>query len=220
VIDGFVLAGGASRRMGSDKARVPRDGWPAAAVSAAILRLGGCDRVALVRRDPEPPELPAWALPVESWVPDPGAPLEVILDPGGVDRHPLWGVTAALQASRADRCLVAACDLWFGAGDVRLLLAGPAECVASDSAGRTALFMVLRRERGAEVAALASRGAAVRELTDPLPRIALPDPAVANHNEARAGPIRSIIRSFGPGAAAGERARLAARGAMDPDDPL
>ena len=50
---GFVLAGGASRRMGRDKALLPLDGVPLAARLAEVLRAGGCDPVGIVGRRPE-----------------------------------------------------------------------------------------------------------------------------------------------------------------------
>jgi molybdopterin-guanine dinucleotide biosynthesis protein A len=91
-IEGAVLLGGRSRRMGSDKARLVVGGVPCATrVARALAEV--CATIWLVGG--EPPE----ALPGRR-VPDPRGP-----------RCSLRGLVAALDASRAEYLLVCATDL-------------------------------------------------------------------------------------------------------------
>ena len=87
---GAVLAGGSSRRMGSDKAALVIDGQPMAVLVAGALAEGGCEPVIVVGGAP---------LPGLDTVPD--------LHPGD---GPLGGVITALRHLGADT-VVAACDL-------------------------------------------------------------------------------------------------------------
>jgi molybdopterin-guanine dinucleotide biosynthesis protein A len=102
-VEGAILAGGASTRMGRDKATLPFEGT---ALAERVARaLGQCfARVRVVLR--------------------PGAPSPLALE--RIDdlralRAPIVGVEAALAACRASAVLVAACDL--PAIDPRLVLA-------------------------------------------------------------------------------------------------
>jgi molybdopterin-guanine dinucleotide biosynthesis protein A len=92
-VEGAVLCGGASTRMGRDKATLEHEGVPLARRVAGAL--GEC--LARVRLVAKQGELPALGL-------------DVI-----VDRHParapMVGVAAALAACEASAVLVAACDL-------------------------------------------------------------------------------------------------------------
>ena len=92
-VEGAVLCGGASTRMGRDKATLEYDGVPLARRVANVL--GMC--VARVRVVGKPGELPALGL-------------ETIVDRHAA-RAPLIGVAAALAACEASSVLVAACDL-------------------------------------------------------------------------------------------------------------
>lgn len=96
LVVGAVLCGGASRRMGRDKALLPFDGIAMAARVAAALRAGGCDEVIAIGGD-------------AAGLAELG--LETVSDefPG---EGPLGGVITAL-ASRpeADAVMVVACDL-------------------------------------------------------------------------------------------------------------
>lgn len=78
--------------MGADKARVLWGGEPMALVVARALA-EVCGRVAIVRRE------------------DDGWPLPVVLDPAHEGTHPLFGVAAALGASRTEVAVVLACDV-------------------------------------------------------------------------------------------------------------
>ena len=88
-----MLAGGASRRMGRDKARVEYEGVPMAGRVADAL--GRClERVRLVLR------------------PDAEAPIDLErIDDERPVRAPIVGIHAALRACEVSGVLVAACDL-------------------------------------------------------------------------------------------------------------
>lgn len=93
---GAVLTGGASTRMGRDKALVPVDGVPLAVRVAAAMRSAGADTVFAVGGD-----LAALR----------AAGLEAIADPRQGD-GPLAGIAIALRAAAAsDVVVVLACDL-------------------------------------------------------------------------------------------------------------
>jgi molybdopterin-guanine dinucleotide biosynthesis protein A len=92
-VEGAVLVGGASSRMGRDKATLPYDGAPLALRAAHAL--AACvARVRLVARPDARPELGF-----------------ACIDDRHPVRAPLVGVHAALAACEASAVLVAACDL-------------------------------------------------------------------------------------------------------------
>jgi len=92
-VEGAVLAGGASTRMGRDKAAILMDGLPL--LERASRALSQClERVCVVVRPGEPRPLP---LPQ--------------IEDDHAARAPMVGVCAALQAARTDAVLVAACDM-------------------------------------------------------------------------------------------------------------
>lgn len=107
-VEGFILAGGASRRMGQDKAR---------------LRLAGREFVELIAAE---------LAPLTIQVRTVGA--REAAGPAGLrdvpDRHPGWGalggIETALHTCEADAALVVACDLPFVTGVLlqRLLSVG------------------------------------------------------------------------------------------------
>ena len=85
-IAGYVLAGGRSRRFGSDKRLADWRGETFLAAVVRLLREAGCDDVCAVQSS-EQDELPG------DW--------RTIADDGGTDRHPMHGVRAALAAAQA-----------------------------------------------------------------------------------------------------------------------
>lgn len=111
-VEGAVLAGGASSRMGRDKARIAWRGEPLAARVARAL--AECvERVRIVLR------------------PDTEAPLALErIDDRRAERGPIVGIEAALAACQASAVLVAACDL--PEIEPRLLLALLALCPVED----------------------------------------------------------------------------------------
>jgi molybdenum cofactor guanylyltransferase len=113
---GVILAGGASRRMGVDKALVQVDGVAMAARVASALRGGGCDPVLCQGGDAEALEMLGLAVVADS---QPGAgPVAAILD--------------ALSATDSN-IVVTACDLpWLDAGTVHRLLTTGAACPDAD----------------------------------------------------------------------------------------
>jgi molybdopterin-guanine dinucleotide biosynthesis protein A len=145
-----LLLGGASSRMGRDKAHLPVGGVPAAARIAELLaRL--CEEVLLVGGDPPP-----------------GCAGRRVEDPPG-PRCGLRGLTAALEASQSERLLVVATDLPLLTPDLLLaLVAWPeADAVVPRTAeGAHPLCAIYRREAvaGPARAHLEAGTLALREL--------------------------------------------------------
>ena len=92
--DGAVLAGGASTRMGRDKALIEIDGVAMVTIAVEALRTAGAADVWVVGGDREAIETLG-----HRWVPD--------LHPG---EGPLGGVITALTEATADVVAVLACD--------------------------------------------------------------------------------------------------------------
>lgn len=107
----YVLAGGRSRRFGSDKALHLVDGEPLVCRVARALATAGAP-VFLVSRHPR------------------GLGLDEVIEPDG-PRHPLWGVATALRR-RDGVGLFAPCDLpSLGPAHVQRLLAAGAPAYAT-----------------------------------------------------------------------------------------
>lgn len=218
-LEGFVLAGGRSRRMGTDKARVPwPERWPMALTVVEALR-PVCERVALVRRG-RPERLP--------WIDRDGLPLEVIREGDGASAHPLAGVAAALRSCRTPLALLAPCDT-PGVGEaVAALVAAGGPCVARAEGRVHPLVVILPVERAEQADALARAGAPARALVADLPTIEVParslqgieawDQTGAPSPLEALGATLAFLDPVARGRALdGERARLAARGAVAPE---
>ena len=166
--DGFVLAGGASVRMGQDKASVRlQDGRRLGDAVAAALA-GTCGRVGIVRREPD-----------DGW-----PELDVVTDLDG-PRHALTGVATALRAATTPRVLLAPCDLpQLTAAHIAQLwaLAGEGEAVASHGEQLQPLLGVFWAARWSHALEAARDGASVRRWTADVPRVVLPAAALVNAN--------------------------------------
>lgn len=139
---GFILAGGLSRRFGSDKALYPVGGAPLAVVIAGVLRDAGLDPW-LVSREPRALGLPE------------------VIEPDG-PRHPLWGVAAAL--GEGDDVFLTPCDLVaLRVDQVRALLGARAIAVGQPLLG---VFPASLRDRAV---AFATAGDTVRRFVEGLP---------------------------------------------------
>ena len=216
-MDGFVLGGGGSTRMGVDKARIPFPGSEPMAISVARCLLPLCERVALVRRG-EPDGLP-W--PME------GSDLEVIRDRQAGTPHPLHGVSTALAAARTEWVMVVPCDApALSTAVLRSLVVGE-PAVAIDASHRLhPLVGVYPKAWVSRAESLARSGGSARAFAEGARKIALPDGALKNVNRwsdtGRPGPVRALLDRLGSpeGAdriAEGELVRLAAVGVMDPE---
>ncbi|MDP6934805.1 MAG: molybdenum cofactor guanylyltransferase [Myxococcota bacterium] len=166
---GFILAGGASRRMGRDKAHVQVDGRPMALRVADALREGGCHNVRLIckQHTSVPPGLPILVEP-ETW------------------HHPLLGVAVALEAARdegARLALIAPCDLPFlSQHTIRQLLKTHGPCVAHDGDRVHPLLAVLCIDMADQARRLASEDASAQTLVAGLPRVTVPVSSVHDAN--------------------------------------
>lgn len=221
-MDGYVLAGGASRRMGTDKARVPFPGrWPMAVSVAAVLRSAGL-HTALVRAVAEPP----WASPD-------GVALRVVAEAHPTaERHPLYGVEAALRAAVGEFAFVAPCDVPFlTVAAVNALRAAAPSVAVNDAGDMHPLLAVFPTAWAERAGALARAGDSARAFAAGCRPVRLPAEVLVEVNRwadaGRPGPVRALAERLAwlPPAAraaalAGEVGRLAARGAVDPEaDP-
>lgn len=160
-VAGALLLGGASSRMGRDKAQLSLDGESLAARSARLL--ARCfEEVLLVGA---PPAAAALCAPV--------GPLRLAADPPG-PRCPLRGLVGALAAAQAPRVVVIATDLPGLCDDLPLALSAwpDADAVIPRRGGRPEPLCALwrrdavlplaraRLEAGASSAAAGAAGAA------------------------------------------------------------
>lgn len=132
-VSAVVLTGGASQRMGSDKAHLEFDGKPAAERIARLLA-GLVNDVLIVGGSPPDAALAAGA----RFVADVEGP-----------QCSLRGLVSALVAARTDCVLVVATDLPFVTPDLLLALVAWPEAdavVPRDTNGRHALCALYRRE--------------------------------------------------------------------------
>ena len=96
---GLVLAGGRSLRMGQDKALlIHPDGRPLARRCYDLLRLAGCETVAISLRHDQ--EIPAGL-----------DGLEIVRDPAGASLGPIAGIVSGMRLQPDADWLVVACDL-------------------------------------------------------------------------------------------------------------
>lgn len=218
-VDGFVLAGGRSRRMGFDKARAPWGELPLAL--AAARSLGAvCARVVVIRRVDD-------GLP---WVWEDGTPAEVVHEPAEGEPHPLWGVVTALERAHSDRVAILAADVPAVSGASWEVLVAAAPSVAVDEDGRVhPLVAVLPRSLAAEARSLAAAGSPAHRLTVGCARIVVPRDELADHDDPSSLPVDPVTRLLAripirdaqlrARVAEGERERLRARGIVLPPHP-
>ncbi|MBJ20150.1 MAG: molybdenum cofactor guanylyltransferase [bacterium] len=129
-VTGALLMGGASSRMGRDKAGLEWDGEPWG-IRAARLLEGLFEEILLVGGDPAP-----------------DAPGRRVADPAG-PRCALRGLVAALGAASSERVLVIATDLPLLSADLLLALTAWPEydaVVPSDAQGDHPLCAIYRRD--------------------------------------------------------------------------
>lgn len=207
----YVLGGGASRRMGVDKARVAFPGSdPMAGHLAATIRASG---------------LPVWIVRgADDGLPFYG-PDEIdtpTLIDGGGERHPLLGVAAALSHAREGLALICPCDTPFlTVATIDRLVGYGAPCVAEDGARRHPLLSVLPAAWAADARALAAAGAPVHRLVDALPGVRVPEADVRNVNAGVVDRVARLVSRVPAGEdrariVTGEERRLRARGAIRP----
>ena len=93
-MNGYILVGGRSRRMGSDKSLLTIDGHNLCHVIMEKLQKSGCKEVFLVGKKRIPISIPQI---IDSWT----------------DYHPLYGVHTALRHCSRDFCIITPCDIPF-----------------------------------------------------------------------------------------------------------
>ena len=173
-LDGFVLAGGASRRMGSDKALLRFPGTAPMALHVATTLASVCTRVRLVRQNKDD----------ASFRDGIGTEFAVVSDGGG-PRHPLRGIAAALFAAATPMVVIVPCDVPFlSVGSLRKLMAASAErgAVAFDGVSVHPLIGVFPRTLALAARRAADAGTSVLSLVADLARVTIPGRELANIN--------------------------------------
>lgn len=166
VIPGFVLAGGASKRMGQDKAHVPVQGKAMGTRVAEVLQAGGCEPVTIVGKHDHLQGL--------------GFPVLLEVSP---THHPLFGVATAMRHAQSAHILIAPCDLvHLDVETIQRLLANDGPCVASDSRGVHPLLAVLPVTWAAKAHALAESSAPASALVEKVQRIVVAPKALFDAN--------------------------------------
>ena len=160
-LSGLVLAGGASTRMGFDKARAPLDGWPLALRMAENLG-SVCERVWLVRRGLSD----GWP-----WRCREGRVMPVLREPERRERHPLFGVAHGLANVTTSEALIVPCDVPRMSAALVRRMADRGPCVVWDGRSIHPLCAVLPASWAQRALSLAMEGAAARELVRELPRV-------------------------------------------------
>jgi molybdopterin-guanine dinucleotide biosynthesis protein A len=220
-MDGFVLAGGLSQRMGVDKGRIPFPYRHPMAIHVAKQLAQVCARVALVRRGM------ADGLP---WIDAEGKVFEVVRDLPNQPAHPLWGLAAALDAAQTERVLIVPCDLPYVTGEVLQELvqacsSGPV--IAEGSTGIHPLFGVFPKSWSSRVKQAAAEGKSARSLVEECPVHRLPECVLMNVNRwedcGKVSPLTELVQSLDwldaprvHRVVLGEIARMSARGVVDP----
>jgi molybdopterin-guanine dinucleotide biosynthesis protein A len=213
-VKGYVLAGGLSSRMGTDKARLPCRGLPMALAVAEEMQLAGVEPFLVRRRDDGLP-----------WVNRAGTDAAVVWENDDGPVHPLNGVCSALSHGVPECVLVAPCDLpGLRAEHLQLLLAaGP--CVAVGPDGRPhPLLAVFPPERLGWVRTLVHEHGRAQSAVEGLLRVELPVEALRNANRPEdrpPSPIAALAVHLPPGVdvarvVGGERERQRARGIVEP----
>ncbi|MBX5465650.1 MAG: molybdenum cofactor guanylyltransferase, partial [Clostridia bacterium] len=144
----ILLAGGASRRMGRDKALLPFGGEPLITRIARRLAPVAAEVVVVANR-PEPYLRLGFRV-----VPDP---------PGLEGEGPLAGLLAGMRAATRESCLLVACDMPFASPCLARLLLAPLqegwEAALPAPGGREhPLFAAYRRALAPDVAAALAAG--------------------------------------------------------------
>lgn len=131
-MNGYILVGGRSRRMGSNKAQLSINGHSLCHIITDKLKKAGCDEVFLVGKNSLPFSIPQLT---ESWS----------------DHHPLYGVHTALDHSSNDFCIITPCDIPFvSITTYQRLIAQSVTTILSTSAKKQPLlgiFSTSKRER-------------------------------------------------------------------------
>ena len=169
VVSAVILAGGQSRRMGTDKAFIKVNGTPLVVRTASMLRDAGIQYIHTVGRQPG---LAALEIPT------------IVETNEG--HHPLFGVATALDRLPDEHVLFVPCDLVnLGSNHIRALLEYGSPCVAICTDIPHPLFSILPKTMAQTALDLGKSGRPARCLIDGLPTIQLPNPVLidANHRE-------------------------------------
>ena len=165
-MQGFILCGGQSHRMGQDKAQLNINGTSMANLIAEELTTAGLDAVFMVTKPNKTFE----------------TSFEFIFDMLDV-RHPLSGLATALNHTNHEHAMIICCDLpWIRSADIQTLLMGPFPCVGSCNGERQPLCGIYPKSWKDKALFFAGSNKRVKDFARPCHSIELGTKSLKNVN--------------------------------------
>ena len=151
-MNGYILAGGQSSRMGRDKALLPLDGKTFSSIIAQKMMDAGCDEVFLICKHP-----------INSTIAQ--------LYDHSKTYHPLFGVAIALEHTEQELCLISPCDIpYISIHSLTTLIRSQNPVVAMGQP----LLGVFAKGMHNLALSYANRGQSVKDFIKDLRRVTLP----------------------------------------------
>ena len=163
-MNAYILIGGQSKRMGTDKALILLNGQSMTSIIAQKLLQAGCTQIFLVGKKNISIDLPQIH---DSWK----------------DHHPLYGVETALAHCSQEQCIITPCDIPFVSIEVyQQLLAQKTTTVLSTSTRKQPLLGLFLTSKRAQAQAYAQQQRSVMSFVENEACIVVPDKELHNIN--------------------------------------
>ncbi|MAA80167.1 MAG: hypothetical protein CL916_13015 [Deltaproteobacteria bacterium] len=163
-MNGYILIGGRSLRMGSDKAQLRIDGKNLCHIIMEKLKLSGCEEVFLVGKHSIPISIPQI---IESWP----------------DHHPLYGVHTALNHCSGELCIITPCDIPFvSIATYRRLISKSITTVLATASTKQPLLGIFSTSKREEALSYAQQHRSVMSFVENEAYIVIPSDELHNIN--------------------------------------
>ena len=163
-MNGYILVGGQSRRMGMNKSELIIADRNICDIIKEKLMIAGCSTIYLVGKTYRPSGIPQIT---ESWT----------------DYHPLYGVYTALSHCPENLCLITPCDIpYVSIESYKRLLCESATTILSTSSKKQPLLGIFSSSKREQALAYAQQQRSVMSFVESEPCIIIPDNELRNLN--------------------------------------